>query len=59
MISETPLDIKVEGILRKHLDLSRSMFESLIDSGSLVCISGHNLKKCKIKDEIIIELRPE
>ena len=59
LITETPLDIRAENVLRKKLNISHRMFEKLLESGNLVCVSGHNLKKCKLRDEIVIELRPE
>ena len=59
LIPETPLDIRAEGILRKKMGLSHSGLDRLLESGSLACISGHNLKKCKLKEEIVIEYRPD
>ena len=59
LITQTPLYIKAEVALRKKLNLSHRMFEDMLENGSLVCVSGQNLKKCKLRYEIIIELRPE
>lgn len=56
LIADQPLDIKVEAILRKRLGLSRNGLDRMLSGGTLVCISGHDIRKCKLSGEIILEL---
>jgi len=55
--AELPLAIKTEAVLRKKLGLSRSEFDRKLAGERLVCLSGHNLKKCKLTGGIIVELK--
>lgn len=57
LISEIPLEVKAETAIRNKLGLSRTVFDKLRTTGKLVCVSGHNLGKCKLTGEIIVELR--
>ena len=57
LISEQPVDIKVETVLRRRLSLTRNEFDELLSSGKLLSLSGHDLKRCKLSGEIILELR--
>lgn len=57
LIPEQPLEIKAATVLRKKLGLSGSEFDKLLASGTLVCVSGHDLQKSKLSGEIIVELR--
>lgn len=55
LMPEQPTEIKAETILRKKLCLSRNEFDRLLLSERLVCVSGQNLKKCKLSTEVIVE----
>jgi len=55
LVSELSLELKASAVLRKKLDLSRKEFDRMIESGKLICTSGHDLKKCKLAGEIIVE----
>ncbi len=52
------VDIKPEALLRAKLGLSRSSYEKLISHGRISCISGHNLKKCRLHGTMIIQITP-
>ena len=56
---EHPLDIKAQAALRQKLGLSRRDFDNLLSNGNLVCVSGHDLKKCKLLSEVVVELNAE
>ncbi|MCL2083760.1 MAG: DUF1062 domain-containing protein [Oscillospiraceae bacterium] len=56
---EQPLKIRAEHVLRKKLGLSRGGLDKALSSGRLVCVSGHDLKKCALSCEVVVELRPE
>lgn len=49
--------VSVASLLRDKLGLSRSAFAALCDEGCLVCVSGHDLSRCKLAGEIIVEIR--
>lgn len=57
LIPEQSLKIKAGGILREKLGLSRNEFGKLLSGGKLVCVSGHDLKKCKLSNEVVVEFR--
>jgi len=59
LVAEQPLEVRVETVLRRKLGLSRSGFDRLLSGGKLVCLSGHNLKKCRLAGEITVELTQE
>ena len=59
IIAPQPPDIKVESILRKKLGLSRSGLEKLLSEGKLECLSGHDLRKCRLAGEVVVELKQE
>jgi hypothetical protein len=59
IIPEQSLEIKAESVIRMKLGLSRSAFDNLLQNGKLRCVSGQNLKKCRLSGEIIIILQPE
>jgi len=52
-----PLNIKAEVVIRKKLSLSRGEFDKMQQNGTLVSVSGHDIKKCKLSGEIVFELR--
>ena len=56
IISEQPLGIKAEAAIRKKTGLFRNEYEKLVSSGNLICVSGHDISKCKLSGEIVIEL---
>lgn len=56
LISEYPSDLKVASILRKRLGLSRKDFELMLDNGRIRCVTGHDLRKCKLNDEIVMQI---
>jgi Uncharacterized protein conserved in bacteria len=51
-----PMAIKVSALLRRELNLSRTEFDRLCDEGKISCVSGQNLKKSKLSDEVIIAI---
>lgn len=57
LTAEWPSEYKVAAALRSKLGLSRTEFDSLCESGKIVCVSGHNLKKCKLSGTILIDIR--
>lgn len=57
LTAEWPSEYKTAAALRSKLGLSRAEFERLCESGKIVCVSGQNLKKCKLSGTIIIEIR--
>ena len=52
------VDIKPEALLRAKLGLSRNAYEKLVSHGRISCISGHNLKKCRLHGTMIIQIHP-
>ena len=57
LIAEQAIDIKVLAILRDQLGLSRSKMSRMCDSGQLRCVSGQEIKKCRLTGEIVIEIK--
>jgi hypothetical protein len=43
--------------IRNKIGLSRTEFERLCDREKIVCVSGQNLKKCRLTGTIILEIR--
>ncbi len=56
--SKWPTEIKAAAVIREKLGLSRSAFEKTCEQGKIICISGHDLKKCKLNGEIVIRIKP-
>ena len=59
LLPEWPMDIKAETVLRQKLGVSRREFDKLLSGGKLVCVSGHDLKKCKLLSEVVVEFIAE
>jgi hypothetical protein len=57
LIAEQSSGYSAASIIRSKLGLSRSEFIRFCESGRLVCVSGQNLKKCKLAGTIILEIR--
>ena len=47
---------KAAAFIYRKLGLSRSAFEKMYTEGRISCLSGHDLKKCKMKTEIIFRI---
>ena len=58
IIFKWPIEIKAAVLIREKLKLSRREFDAMCERGQIVCVSGHDLKKCKSAGEIIFELNP-
>jgi len=56
LISEYPSDLKASSVLRENLGISRKIFDQMLEDGMIKCISGQNLKKCKLHGEIAIQI---
>ena len=56
LISEWPAEYKAAAAVREKLGISRSQFDRLFESGKIRCISGQNLKKCRLAGTIILEI---
>ncbi len=57
LTAEWPSEYKAAAAIRSKLGLSRTAFDRLCGEGKIVCVSGHNLKKCKLSGTIVIEIR--
>lgn len=57
LIAEQVMEVEVLAILRNQLGLSRSEMEQMCDSGRLRCVSGQDIKKCRLVGEIVIEIK--
>ena len=56
LIAEHPAEIRALTVLRDKLGLSRSEIARMCDSGQLRCVSGQDIKKCRLTaGEIILE----
>ena len=53
-----PLEVKISAILRDKMNLSRSTFDRFCKNGNIVCVSGHDIHKYKMRGEIIIRYTP-
>ena len=56
MASKWSLENKAATIIRQKLNLSGNAFGKMCDEKRIVCLSGHNLKKCKIAGEIVFRI---
>ncbi len=52
-----PCECRAAAAIRGKLELSGSEFDRLCDSGRLVCLSGQDLKRCRLTGTIVMELR--
>lgn len=57
LTAEWPAEYKAATAIRDKLGISRSEFDRLCDGERMVCVSGQNLKKCKLAGTIRIEIR--
>ena len=57
LIPEHPMDVKVSAVLRKKLGLSRREFNALCETHRLRELNGRDLKKCKLSEEITVEIK--
>ena len=57
LTAEWPAEQKAAAAVREKLGISRSQFARLCDSGRIRCISGQNLKKCRLASTIVLEIR--
>ena len=56
ILPEYPLAVKASAVLRDKLGLSGSAFVRLCDSGQIRCVSGQDIKKCRLTGEIVVEI---
>lgn len=56
--AEQPLEIKPAALLRNKLGLSRSAFERMLAQGQITCVSGHDLSKCSLCSNMVIQIHP-
>ncbi len=56
IIPQYPVEIKLASLLRCQLGISRSAYDRCCASGSIRCVSGHDLKKGKLLTEMVLEL---
>lgn len=56
ILPEYPMEIRVSAFLRSQLELSRSEYDRLCENETIRCISGQDLKKCKLSGEIVLEI---
>lgn len=57
ILPEYPMEVKASTFLRTQLEISRSEYDRLCSSGQIRCVSGQDLKKCKLLSEIVVEIR--
>lgn len=56
ILPEYPMEIRLSAFMRSQLGLSRSEYDKLCKNATIQCTSGHDLKKCKLSNEIILEI---
>ena len=49
---------KISSIIRQKLNISGNSFSKLLVECKITCLSGHNLKKSKMNDAIILQITP-
>ncbi len=57
LTAEWPSEQKAAAAIREKFGISRSQFDRLCESGRICCVSGQNLKKCKLTGTIVLEVR--
>lgn len=57
IISKYPTQFKVSALLREKLGWSRKTLELLVNQGRITGPNGVDLMKCRLKQEIIIEIK--
>jgi hypothetical protein len=58
LTSKWPLENKASKLIRHKLDLSSNEYEKKCAEGKIICLSGHNLKKCKMNGMVVIQIEP-
>jgi len=58
LVTGMALDIKAATLIRQKLGLSGGEFAKMCAAGRLVCLSGRDLRKCKMDGEIVMRLVP-
>ena len=53
-----PIENKAASLIKQKLGLSGNAFNKLCAEGKIICTSGHNLKKAKMVDTVIIQVIP-
>ena len=53
-----PIENKVASLIKQKLGLSGNAFNKLCAEGKIICTSGHNFKKAKMVDTVIIQVIP-
>lgn len=56
IISQYPSQLKVSMLLRDKLGLSQKIFNEMLDKGLIKSVSGLDLKKCKLQNEITLTI---
>ncbi|WP_097015421.1 DUF1062 domain-containing protein [Anaerocolumna aminovalerica] len=56
IISEFPLDIRMDKFLSENLDISRSQIKSMFDKGFIYCQEERNWIKKKVKNGMVINI---
>ena len=57
LTADRPSEYKAIPAIRSKLGLSRAEFDRLCENGRLTCVSGQNLKTCKLTGTLILEIR--
>jgi hypothetical protein len=58
LTTKHPIENKATSLIRQKLAISGNKFNELCNANRIISFSGHNLKKCKMKDKIILCLKP-
>ena len=58
MVSKWSLQNKAASLIRQKLSLSGNAFDKMCEEGKITCLSGHNLRKCKISGKIVFQITP-
>ncbi len=56
LVPQYPIEVKVSSALRGKLGLPRGEYDRLCENRTIRCVSGENLKRCKLSGEVIIEI---
>ena len=57
LTAKWPSEQRASAAVREKLGISRSRFDRLCEEGRIRCISGQNLKKCRLSGTIVLEIR--
>ena len=58
LISKWSLENKTASLIRQKLNLSGNTFDKMCEEGKITCLSGQNLRKCKMAGEVIFQVTP-